>query len=673
MPEPLQGRGSPARHAVPLAFFGLLSFLFTWPLARHLTDGVLGAGAGDNLSALWNIWWARTALSGPASLFWTDALFAPFGSGLVLHSFAPLESAAAGVLAGPDPVTAYNVALIVAVFLNLACAYWAAWTLTGQFLPSCVAALAFGGAPFLLVRLQGHLNVLNAWGLPLLLIATRRCARVSGVGSSLLMAITIAVLAYTDPYFAIFGVVLALAYLALNRWPFTAQVLPPSARRRTALMVLLPAMVLVVAVIGWIEATGGTDTSMAGIRLRMTDSFNPRVILGFLIAAACLAWKWPGIQLVPPPHSPNISRLAAVVLAATALMCAPLFIAALHLWRAGDYESQVYFWRSAPPGIDVGALLSGNPIGLLTGSWTQALYERLDIDRVESAVWLGAAPIALTAIGFARLRAHVEARKLLLIAGLFFVWSLGPYLRIFGFNTAFMLPQTLLRFVPIVANARIPGRAFVVVILMVALLAAIALATIADRRRRMLTAVAALVILTVEFWPAPHAVTAADRPALYAVLREQPPGTVLEVPLGWRDGFGHRGDLDHRVLLYQTLHEHPLMGGFVARLSGRIKRAYDADPVLGPILDLSEGRSPAPSLSTGVGAPPPRRASADAAPPGASLPQALPLPACRLTCEVRYVVVDEERASSDLRAFAAKAFSLRLLERSASRALYVVE
>ena len=665
MPQPLTGRGSPVRHVVPLAFFGLLSLLFTWPLARHLTDGVLGAGAGDNLAAVWNIWWARTALVGPASLLWSEALFAPFGIGLVLHSFAPLESAAAGVLAGPDPVTAYNVALLVAVFLNLACAYWAAWTLTGEFLPSCVAAVAFGGAPFLLVRLQGHLNVLNAWGLPLLVIATRRSGRVPGVGSSLLMALSIAVLAYTDQYFAIFGVLFALAYLALGRWPFTVNVIPLSARRQTALRVLLPAIVLIVAVIAWIEATGGTDTSVAGVRLRMTDSFNPRVILGFLTAGACLAWKWPAIRRVPSPDAPNIWRLAFVSVAATALLCAPLLIAALRLWRAGDYESQVYFWRSSPPGIDVGALLFGNPIGLLTGSWTQALYERLDIDQVESAAWLGAGPLAMVVLSFARLRTYADARKLLLIAGLFLVWSLGPYLRIFGFNTAFMLPQTLLRFVPIVANARIPGRAFVVVILMVALLAAIVLVTIADRRRRQLMAVAALVVLTVDFWPAPHAATAVGRPALYATLREQPPGAVLEVPLGWRDGFGHRGNLDHRVLLFQTLHEHPLMGGFVARLSSRIKRAYDADPVLGPLLDLSEGRSPASPLSPG----------AAAASPGASLPQALlpALPGCVLTCGVRYVVVDEALASHELKAFVERTFKLRPLGRTDTRVLYAVD
>ena len=79
--------------------------------------------------------------------------------------------------------------------------------------------MAFGGAPCLLVRLHGHLNVLSAWGLPLLVVATRRFERVPRAGSSLLLAGAIALLVYTDAYYAIFGVTLLIVYIALSRWP----------------------------------------------------------------------------------------------------------------------------------------------------------------------------------------------------------------------------------------------------------------------------------------------------------------------------------------------------------------------------------------------------------------------------------------------------------------------
>jgi hypothetical protein len=86
-----------------------------------------------------------------------------------------------------------------------------------------------------------------------------------------------------------------------------------------------------------------------------------------------------------------------------------------------------------------------------------------------------------------------------------------------------------------------------------------------------------------------------DRPRLYATtLRNQPPGALLDLPLGLRDGFGERGHLDHRALFYQTLHQHPIAGGFVARLSPRIVEAYATDPVLGTLLF---GRAPASGQS----------------------------------------------------------------------------
>src|SRR5207245_2015385 len=94
------------------------------------------------------------------------------------------------------------------------------------------------------------------------------------------------------------------------------------------------------------------------------------------------------------------------------------------------------------------------------------------------------------------------ARGCFWIAGVCFVWSLGPYLRVLGFNTGVMLPQTVLRYVPIVANARIPGRAFVIVQLMAAILGAMALASIdAARARRAWLPSAAILVLLIDFVP----------------------------------------------------------------------------------------------------------------------------------------------------------------------------
>src|SRR5262249_49019036 len=132
------------------------------------------------------------------------------------------------------------------------------------------------------------------------------------------------------------------------------------------------------------------------------------------------------------------------------------------------------------------------------------------------------------------------------------------------------------------------GRAFVIVLLGVAMLTARVLAALPLPRRSMLTAAAALLILS-DYCPAPQPLVSLDRPRVYETLRAQPAGPVLDLPLGARDGSGERGHLDHRALFYQPLPAPPIAGGFVARLSPRVQQAYEQDPVLGAPLT---GRPP---------------------------------------------------------------------------------
>jgi hypothetical protein len=172
-------------------------------------------------------------------------------------------------------------------------------------------------------------------------------------------------------------------------------------------------------------------------------------------------------------------------------------------------------------------------------------------------------------------------RRWLLITAVFFVWALGPFLMTFGANSGVMLPQTVLRFVPLLANARVPGRAFVMVALGVSLILSLVLAS---ARRATLVSLAAAVLILLDYWPARQPFVTLDRPAIYEALRTLPAGPVLDLPLGIRDGFGERGHLDHRALFYQTLHDHPIAGGFVARLSPRLRKIYEDDPVFHALL-----------------------------------------------------------------------------------------
>ena len=90
--------------------------------------------------------------------------------------------------------------------------------------------------------------------------------------------------------------------------------------------------------------------------------------------------------------------------------------------------------------------------------------------------------------------------------------------------------------------------------------------------------------------PAPlYRVPAAD--AVDIALRGAPKrGAVLELPTGLRDGFGGRGQLDHRLLAHQLAHQRPVAGGFVARLSPDVTKRYSQSKVLTAALEISAGK-----------------------------------------------------------------------------------
>jgi succinate dehydrogenase hydrophobic anchor subunit len=642
---------SRAVHLLAAGLFAVLAIALTWPLALHLHDAVPGANPGDNLTFVWNFWWIRTAIHTGVSPLWTPALFAPLGTSLVLHSATLLPTAAATLaLPHADALATHNIAVIATLFLNGLCAYGAAYSLTRQPAASLVAGLIFAMSPFLTVRLEGHFNVLSAWGLPVLVIALARFTRsasaagtntattntvatntaetntaetntaaikgakantattsiaTTNAGSTsvavnaLFIACALAALAYTDYYTFIFGVVLVALFVLLQRRRLFIATAPAPAsaperagapRRAIARACAVLVVVLIIAMIA-IALTGGADLRLAGVRISAHDTFNLRTAAWLLGLIALFAWTGARVRFTPRAERIELPW-RAMLIAAIALTIAllPLLIAAARLFAQGDYVSQTYFWRSAPPGIDIASLVLGNPMHPLYGGLIQSAYAAFGIDRMESVTWLGLVPLLLVAYAAVRLRSQAEVQRWLWVLALFGVWALGPYVMAFGTNTGFMLPQALMRFVPILSNARIPGRAFVMVALAVAMLAALALASL-PRRRAALAAIAAALI-SIDLWPGHPPLTSLDRPAIYDTLRAQPPGAVLELPLGIRDGFGEQGHLDHRVLFYQTLHEHPLAGGFVARLSPRLWQAYDADPLFGPLLSQPRPQPP---------------------------------------------------------------------------------
>jgi hypothetical protein len=337
------------------------------------------------------------------------------------------------------------------------------------------------------------------------------------------------------------------------------------------------------------------------------------------------------------------------VLVAVVLL-SPVLYAASERLLAGDFDTPRIFWRSSPSGIDAATLLLPNPHHpLAPAGFTEWLRQhRLDdAERVVALPWV--AMLTIVAAAWAGWRAPRHWVGLTMAFGLL---ALGPFVVIGGVNTQIAGPWALLRYVPVIGLARSPGRFSVVFGLAVAVLFALALAWLARRypQQRRLVLMPCAALLLFELLPAPRPLYSAAVPAIYRQVAAAPAGTViLEIPFGIRDGSSSVGDFTARTLFFQTAHGKTVMGGYLSRVAHRRIGELRANPVLNALAILSENKALSPAQE---------RALIDLG------------PAMLAANNVRFVVIDRNRASPALRDAAIRAFRLSLLDAGGALELY---
>ncbi len=511
-------------HIAPLAFLAAMSIVWTWPLVLHFRDHIPGLG-GDNYSFLWNLWWMRKALSSPdLEFFQSTYLFSPFGVDLINHPHTALQGyISATALGGMSVIAAENLYIMVSVFLNAACAYALAFDIVRKRSVALVAGVAFGGSPYVAAHLLGHFDLLTAWVIPLFALCLRRSLRTGSIAAAVGCGLCVAVAAYAAYYHVVYLALFAVTY-TLASWHVVRLHREPRANSQplfTARLVIMALMALDLFLIVVITLSGGDVIYLADIAISARSVHNPLVFL-WLLAFAWLLTKWRVGLRFQRPASDSFWRgaQALMITAATfALVSLPLIAQAFRLALSGRYVSQTYFWRSAPRGVDALAPLAGNPFHPLYGRHVSAFYEQFGLDRIEAVGWLGIVPVVVLLMGRGQWFDTEEARRWKVVLAVFAIWALGPFLTVAGFDMGLPLPQALARFVPLVENARMPGRAMVCVYLALGVLMALRMAAWAGRPAIRWAIVA---LLALDYLHAPIPLTALDRPAVYVQLAIHP-------------------------------------------------------------------------------------------------------------------------------------------------------
>jgi len=153
----------------------------------------------------------------------------------------------------------------------------------------------------------------------------------------------------------------------------------------------------------------------------------------------------------------------------------------------------------------------------------------------------------------------------------FWALSLGPLLRVWGTPVPFVpMPYRVLqKLVPALALSGVPARMMVMVTLAAAVLVAVALTVLwRESGRARSLAVVLLALLVVEYLPRPIPTSAPLVPAYVRALRAiREPGALLDLVSGYASDRPFGTDAGAGIALYyQTLHEHPMAAGYLARL-----------------------------------------------------------------------------------------------------------
>ncbi len=313
---------------------------------------------------------------------------------------------------------------------------------------------------------------------------------------------------------------------------------------------------------------------VAGLTFLTDLSYTVFLLIAAAVVAVC-QWRRTATREM-------LGRLAQSGLVA-GLVGLPLLGSMVHELVVHDYLDPIPGWGSAQNYSS--DLLSWVTPSALQRVWGDTFLARdVHITGGERLAFPGFAVLGLAVVG--AVVAFRQRRALwCALVGVFAILSFGPILHVNGATGSLFqyhqthftlpLPYIFLHFVPVLNGVRAPGRFSVVAILALDVLAALALARLARRNRRLGWAAAgiALVVTMVEFYPGPMVTQAVAAPRPYAAIAADPdPGAVLEVPLQWRTGFGTWGDTngDHALwMYYATEHHKPLAGGMLARYPQR--------------------------------------------------------------------------------------------------------
>jgi len=653
------------RHLLVLLLYSLLSLALTWPLVAQFASHVAGDGI-DDPALTWNLWWIKHSLvDQQINPFQSGWMFYPIGVNLAFYTLTILN----GLLALPLQAA---LGLVPAANLTL----WSSFVLSGY------------GA-FLLAT-----YVLKAEATPR---ATQDRPQLPPI--TLYAAAFLAGLLYAFSSSKLFYAALGQFNIASSQWiPFALLYIVrsgrPGARLRQPLLAALFLLLQAYAELTYASFLVIFIGLFAGYRLAQI---------------ALRGWKERRARKAGEEGGRGQGGRELISLVRNLALIGLLFVIGLTPVLANmlpDMRAEGDFLVEGGGFADIySADLAGfalptqlHPLlgdvvrGLAHNGAQQPDGSQWQVDKGQHLT-LGLVGLALALIGAVAGRRR-GSLLWLLSAALFFLLALGPSLRIAGHDTGLPGPFRLLQELPFFKGNRYPSRFTVMLLSSVAPLLAFGvqalltrLAAIWQRRhdsrgvQRGLAATTALLagLLIFENLSIPLPTASMAVPAIYDVVAAEPAGgALLDLPLGWRNGFNVFGKQDLIIMAqqwWQTRHGQPLLGGNTSRNPEQKFRYFLEAPLIGPLTVLANATEANPHIQQQMAA---GLAALAAGDPGLGdnpllLAAAADGPAALHALDIGYIALHTDVAPPELTTFVERYLPVTLAAQDGPHRLYRVE
>ncbi|MFA5976007.1 MAG: hypothetical protein WC859_07590 [Elusimicrobiota bacterium] len=583
-------------------FYASLAMIFLRRLLPWWQTAIPG-GLEDTRLFLWNAWWFHRACESlHTNPFRTSYLFHPFGVSLLSHDYPLWTNAVTWVSqrAGVSLIGSSNIWFWITWFLTGFCTYLLAREVTNRQGPALVAGVFVMTHSYTLARAMQNWGQFNVYGLSLFLWALVCARRSKKTWVFALAGVALAWTAACHFYFLLYSVAIWLAVAAVDLSPvgFRLEKDPLYCSWRP---VALGMVGLSAVLAGWIILFRPNQLLMGSLVIGLESPANALLVMWIffgVFSASFVRVVWMDRFLEPTEQRRRLTG-HLILLGVSAICLSPLLVGTIQLIGQGGYPKQSILWKTHPLGANLFSLFMPNPLHAVWGSAVSGWYEVRGMNPQEQAASLGW--IVIGVILWTRLwRSGQRERRWLALATGATLLSMGVYLHLAQRNTWLPLPFYFWRLIPVLGNVRIPERWMAVGAVAWSVVLALGILRLSERRKWNLNIVCATALLLVlgENWPGLPVYRFPPPLPVYQILRQQPPGGVLALPLYIGDSSIGTGDAmpspwvfpwDH--LWAQTIYEKPLVGGYIGRLPRKLIRSYQADSFINRLLALEEGQS----------------------------------------------------------------------------------